>query len=154
MYQNYIITKEGSIISKYTGKQVYVHVNKKGYNFVRLYVDGKSKTYLVHRLVAQLYIPNPDNKPEVNHKDGNKSNNNDWNLEWSTSQENVDHAVAVGLIPLGDARPNAKFSDEEIREIRQIRNLGWTYQHIATYLDCSYQTIEKICNKQTYKHVK
>lgn len=154
MYKNYIITKQGSIISKYTSEQLYVHVNKKGYNFVRLYVDGKSKTYLVHRLVAELYVDNPDNKPEVNHKDGNKSNNNDWNLEWVTGQENVDHAVETGLIPIGNARPNAKFSDEVIKEIRQIRNLGWTYKHIAAYLNCSYQTIEKICKRKTYKHVK
>ncbi len=154
MYQNYIITKEGSIISKYTGKQVYVHVNKKGYHFVRLYVDGKDKTYLVHRLVAQLYIPNPDNKPEVNHKDGNKSNNNDWNLEWATGQENVDHAVENGLIPLGIDRPNAKFNDEEIRSIRAMRKTGMPYSAISMLWGCSFQTIEKICKHYTYQHIK
>ena len=59
MYKNYIITKEGSIISNYTGRQLYVHTNKKGYCFIRLYVGGKAKTYLLHRVVAELYVENP-----------------------------------------------------------------------------------------------
>jgi len=153
MYQNYIITKEGSIISKYTGKQVYVHVNKKGYHFVRLYVDGKSKTYLVHRLVAELYVPNPDNKPEVNHDDGNKSNNNDWNLVWSTGQENVDHAVRTGLVKRGSDRPNAKFTDEQILEVRKLRKEFYTYSEIADMYGSSFQTIHKICKGETYTHI-
>lgn len=154
MYKNYIITKQGSIISKYTGEQLYVHVNKKGYHFVRLYVDGKSKTYLVHRLIAKMYISNPNGLPEVNHKDGNKSNNNDWNLEWVTGQQNVDHAMLNGLIPLGDERPNAKFNRAEVVEIRNLRNIGHTYYEIAEVFECSFQTVEKICKFKTYKHVK
>lgn len=152
MYKNYIITKEGSIISKYTGKQLYVHINKKGYHFVRLYVDGQSKTYLVHRLVAQLYVPNPDDKPEVNHKDGNKSNNNDWNLEWVTGQENVDHSVITGLVKRGSDRPNSKLTDEQVLEIRRLAKTH-TYYYLEGLYDISYQGIGKIVNRQTYTHI-
>lgn len=67
----------------------------------RLQIDlsknGKVKKYSVHRLVAQTFIPNPENKPEINHIDGNKLNNNIENLEWVTSKENVLHAYRTGL---------------------------------------------------------
>ncbi len=60
--------------------------------------DGKQKNFLVHRLVAMAHIPNPENKPEVNHKDGYGHNNNAENLEWATRKENVDHALKSGLM--------------------------------------------------------
>ena len=67
--------------------------NKDGYLRVVLYKEGKSKQYLVHRLVAQAFIPNPDNKPQVNHKDDNKTNNKVENLEWVTSKENANYGT-------------------------------------------------------------
>ena len=67
--------------------------NKDGYLRVVLYKEGKSKQYLVHRLVAQAFIPNPDNKPQVNHKDEDKTNNKVENLEWMTCKENNNHGT-------------------------------------------------------------
>ena len=68
-----------------------------GYLKIRLSKDNKMKNYLVHRLVAETIIPNPENKLQVNHKDGNKLNNNVNNLEWTTRSENVNHAWKNGL---------------------------------------------------------
>lgn len=61
----------------------------------------KGKGYLLHRIVALLFIPNPENKPDVNHKDGNKLNNKASNLEWVTKSENIQHALKLGLIKTG-----------------------------------------------------
>lgn len=69
--------------------------NTAGYASVRL----PDKNHLVHRLVAEAFIPNPENKPQVNHKDGNKRNNNVNNLEWVTQAENIAHALSHGLFP-------------------------------------------------------
>ena len=68
-----------------------------GYVKVELYANGKGKVKYVHRLVAQAFIPNPDNKPQVNHIDGNKDNNVASNLEWCSPGENQTHAIAHGL---------------------------------------------------------
>lgn len=68
-----------------------------GYDRVTLHVAGRKKNFLVHRLVAEAFLPNDDGKPEVNHKDGNKHNNGADNLEWSTRKENLTHAAETGL---------------------------------------------------------
>lgn len=71
--------------------------NNNGYFITSLYVNSKSKKFLVHRLVAEAFIPNPDNKPQINHIDGNKENNCVDNLEWVTQSENELHASKFGL---------------------------------------------------------
>ena len=74
------------------------------YRVVTLCKDGKSKTFLIHRLVAVAFIPNPENKPQVNHIDGNPCNNNLSNLEWVTGSENMQHAIRTGLYSTDKSR--------------------------------------------------
>lgn len=71
--------------------------DKKGYSVITLKANGVKKTFKVHRLVAIYFIKNPKNLPEVNHKDGNKSNNHKSNLEWCTTKKNIAHAFDIGL---------------------------------------------------------
>ena len=81
---------------------------REGYLKVELWKDGKSYTRDVQRLVALAFIPNPENKPEVNHKNGDKQNNNVSNLEWNTRQENVQHAIRTGLFTPTPPEPKKK----------------------------------------------
>lgn len=74
-----------------------------GYKCVRIRINKKRIVVPVHKLVAEIYVPNPGNKPIVNHKDGNKFNNHSENLEWTTYSENLLHAYAFGL-----RKPNKK----------------------------------------------
>jgi len=79
-------------------------------------VDLSGKSFTVHRLVANAFIPNPENKPEVNHRDGNKRNNVASNLEWVTRKENIDHAFKNGLKP----NLNVRLSKESVKEIKVL----------------------------------
>jgi hypothetical protein len=99
---DYVIHSDGKVITynpykKSTcGKEMkpYTHP-KNGYQSICLRIDKKSNRYLLHRLIAQCFIPNAENKPEVNHKDGDKTNNDISNLEWATHSENGKHSYRV-----------------------------------------------------------
>ena len=88
---------KGNKNSKYLkkGKLISISYNHKGYARVRLSKDNVSKMYFVHRLVAQAFIPNPNNLPQVNHKDEVKSNNKIYNLEWCTNKYNHNYGTGI-----------------------------------------------------------
>ena len=96
-YDDYIIDTDGNIFNLKLNRLIVPNINKKGYYSVTLNNNTLRKYFKVHRLVAMTFLPNPDNKPQVNHIDGNKANNSLSNLEWVTGSENVRHAVESGL---------------------------------------------------------
>jgi len=100
---------------------------------------GKLYSYKVHRLVAQAFIPNPENKPEVNHIDGNKTNNNDWNLEWSTKIENTRHTFK-------NKHPSSRVKLDfiKVEEIKQLSKNGMKSSKIASLYNVDYRHIWKI----------
>lgn len=87
----------GNIKSLLTSKLLKASVNSSGYLKVELHNKGKAKVFYVHRLIASTFIPNPSNKPQVNHRNGNKLCNSVDNLEWVTASENQKHAVEIGI---------------------------------------------------------
>lgn len=95
---NYRVSNKGNVKNKNTGRILKPGINRYGYPYVSLYNDGVPKPKTVHRLVARAFIPGYDNTLQVNHKDGNKTNNSVDNLEWMTRLENMRHAYDNGLI--------------------------------------------------------
>jgi len=93
---NYSINPDGDIRNNGTGK-IIKKVYSKGYLYCGLFSNGVRKFFFRHRLVAKAFIPNPENKPEVNHKNGKPDDNKVDNLEWATHAENVKHAYDTGL---------------------------------------------------------
>lgn len=131
--------------------------NKKGYYMVHLHKDGRKKNFGIHVLVANAFIPNPEKKPEVNHKNGDKTINAVWNLEWATSKENQQHAIRTGLQKPGPRRKRVQLTIEQIREVRQICIPGDGYCGIASFarkFGVSNGVISDIVHGKTYKNIK
>ena len=99
-------------------KLLNLETDLNGYTRCGLYKDGKTKHVFVHVLVAQAFIPNPEGKKQVNHISGDKADNRVENLEWLTPSENIVHAFDLGLSKQGCEHGRAKFTAEQIRDIR------------------------------------
>lgn len=87
-FDNYMISNNGSLINGATGKMLKLRLDKDGYLRTNIYKEGKSVTVRIHRLVAEAFIENPDNKRLVDHIDRNLNNNNVTNLRWANHSEN------------------------------------------------------------------
>lgn len=94
------------------------------YKKVSLWKNNSRKYVYVHRLLAQLFIANPENKKEINHIDGNKKNNSIENLEWCSVSENAFHAYKIGLKGVGEKNPNSKLKDYEVVFMRAMHEDG------------------------------
>lgn len=144
----YNVTKEGDVFNVKTGRKLKHSLNKNGYHCVCLTINGKNMEFLIHRLVAIKYISNPNNLPQVNHIDGNKNNNSIDNLEWCTSQYNVDHAINMGLRgSIGVKNGRAKLTEEDIK---YIRNSKERQIDLANIFNVTQPTISHIKNNKRW----
>lgn len=110
----------------------------------------------VHRMVAEIFIPNPNNKPEVNHLDCNKLNTYYKNLEWSTRKENQDHAVLNGRIPVlpkGTKHWNNKLDETQVLTIRKCLEDGMTQQKLADYFKVHRTCVSAIACEYHWTHL-
>lgn len=111
-----------------------MNIKNSGYQFVQLYKNNKYKNLMVHRLVAQAFIPNVDNKPQINHIDGNKLNNNVTNLEWCTNSENGKHAWDTGLKQCTERLKEATRKTNKEYKSKPINQLDLQGNYIRTWL--------------------
>ena len=117
----YKIDENGNVFSVRNNKFLNTTVLPSGYEYVHLCNgNGKTKLLRVHRLVAEAFIQNPNDLPQVNHKDGNKLNNSVENLEWCTNLENMRHSIETGLRTVkGENNPSAKLTAKDVENIRK-----------------------------------
>lgn len=147
----YLISQDGFVLNEKTGRKLKAQNNGNGYLKVTLTIKGVQIQKYIHRLVAELYIDNPKYKKQVNHKDGDKKNNNVNNLEWVTNSENQIHAHITGLKSNGNNLWNGKFSLNDLRKIFRLDKNGMKRYLIAKEMNCSKSTISDILNGKRYK---
>lgn len=153
--KDYFATEDGQIWSNKTHKYVAQRISPSGYYHVNLSIDGKCRTFQVHRLIAKAFLDATDVTPIINHKDGNKLNNHVTNLEWCTYQYNTQHAETSRLThhAVGVNSRFGKFSEEDISNIRQLRNHGLSQYQIANMYNVTRSSIQQILDGKNYKWV-
>jgi hypothetical protein len=158
----YAATEDGRIYSHpklckggHKGKYLKPWKMQAGYFVVSLYKEvGKQHKYLIHRLVATEYVPNPRELNEVNHKNGIKTDNRPENLEWCTSKENKAHAWEKGLYThKGTSHYLAKLDAEKVREIRNSPNDFATRKKLAEKFGVTTGRITDVFEGKTWKHI-
>jgi hypothetical protein len=127
-------------------------LNQAGYHHLMLTVKGRGYGKILSILVATAFIPNPENKPQVNHLKG-KDDNRAESLEWNTSKENINHAWRTGLCTAkkGEKHNLSKLTEKEVLEIRAIK--GMSKREIATLYNIGETAVGKIINRQRWKHI-
>lgn len=139
--------------STFIGRICQTHKSRDGYLRVHLFMNGERCQELVHRLVASAFIPNPSNRPHINHKNGIKSDNSLDNMEWATAAENIKHACQTGLNPpnSGAKNGNAKLTRQAVESIRK----SWvpfrkTAKMLAEEYGVSLITVRRILNGKSW----
>ena len=155
-YPNYFVNEQGEVFSTKRGgiKKLKGGNTPKGYLQVKICNNNIKRIY-VHRLVAETFIPNPDNRPEVNHINGIKSDNRVQNLEWVTSKENTDHAKSTGLFNnSGENNGSTKLTEKQVLEIRELHSTKkYKQRELAKMFDVSRVQISNIVNNKRWKHI-
>lgn len=132
-------------------------VNLCGYLRIGLWKNKIKHSILIHRLVAIAFIPNPENKPEVNHINGKKWDNRVENLEWCTRRENVQHAFNTNLRTgyLGEKHPTTKLKDDDVINIRKRKQNGeYSKQVHKDYKNkIQFRSFNNIWYNQCWKHL-
>ena len=153
----YLISNFGHVKNKKTGKILLSsHMSNDNHHCISLRIkkgQKKAKTYYIHRLVAIAFIPNPENKPEVNHINGDKSCNYDFNLEWCTRTENQIHAAKHGLTNANHNNVRRTSEDQVIRICEMLEENKLNQKEIARRVGCSRHSVFNILHKKSYTKI-
>lgn len=150
------VREDGRVFSRLSGRERKLNSLVSGYKRVGISLTDGLKFFTVHRLVARKYIPNPDNLPCVNHKDGNKLNNHKDNLEWCTHRENSQHASSLGLMvqKFGEDNPQSKLTLEDVEYCRRVyipRDKEFGGSALARRFGVAQQVMSKALLNQTWR---
>jgi len=128
---------------------------KQGYRNIVLSLNKEPKTFLVHRIVAMAFIPNPENKRCVNHINGIKDDNRIVNLEWATHSENNIHAFDTGLrLHKGEKHHRAKITELDVLKIREMYSTGAANSNeISLLYNIGSRMVLYIINRRSWKHI-
>ena len=167
-FPNYLISNKGNIKSVKTLKNVKLFTKDDGYVSYTLRLNNKGYYKYVHRLVAEAFVPNPNNKGQVNHKNGIKNDNRAENLEWVTPAENIRHAIDTGLLKYkkkeesikkskhskGEDVNGSKLNAEKVIEIRVLWESGdYKKVQLAKMFNVNESTIRDVITRRQWKHI-
>ena len=147
---HYQISNTGLVRNWETENELSPYTMSNGYMCMKFKFQGDKYPFLIHRLVAEYFVPNPENKPQVNHKDGNKHNNHVFNLEWVTQSENMRHASKNGLLKprYGSTSPFSKHTEYEIHKACKLMEENkLSLNTISNISGVSYETLISIRNR-------
>jgi hypothetical protein len=147
--ENYTINVFGMVFSKRRKRYLKGFTRGKGYKCVK--IEGKTRS--IHRLVAEAFVPNPFNREEVNHINGDKNDNNCINLEWVSHQQNMIHAASNNLMSKGVHRPSAKLNELKVRIIRRASQMGLTHKYLSEIFNVDKSVVTRAIQRNTWKHV-
>ena len=162
-FEQYYVDEHGNVYSEKTGKlkQLSPILTHYGYYEVQLSSSLNKLRAKIHRLVAECFISNSNNLPQVNHLDGNKLNNHVSNLEWCTPKDNLKHARENGLntscniIPNGKGEKNtrSKLTEIQVLEIRQKASIGVKHKQLGIEYGVAEGTISGIVSRFRWTHI-
>ena len=153
--KNYKIDTQGNVFSLHRNRLMKPHLIRNGYLRVNIKCDdGVARAFLIHRLVALTYIPNPDFKSEVNHIDGIKTNNTLSNLEWATREENQQHAFSNGLnTNVGESNGRSILSSDQVLEVYWKLYNGARNSDLAKEYNLSRTAVMEIKSKTNWTEI-
>lgn len=152
----YSVNEQGDVFSHISNRSLKPVFHSNGRPYVTLCKDGSYTIKAIYRIVAETFIPNLENKPHVNHLDGDVANSAKSNLEWATESENAQHAIAIGLRAIGVESHNAKLTAEQVIFCRSHyipRDREFSFNGLARRFGVNPSTIQRVVQGERYKEV-